>query len=138
MSNFNLNRKEYIRINNNDGGSLTNFYKYVYYTSFVITGNSANPLPVTNNNAQVDLSNDDLFTNASLFCSENYPDGSRYACFVAQDDIVNFSTSVNVPYAKVNVYIGYEVSSSEPGVYFIEDQNGNYIITEDDINILIQ
>ena len=138
MDKFDLNREEYIRVNNNGGGSLADFFKYVYHTSFVITGDTASPLPVAINNVSVANSNDKLFENASLYSSQEYPESSRYACFIAKSNIVNSSSNVSIPYAKVNVYIGYEISSNVSGVSFILDENGNYIVTENDINIITQ
>lgn len=138
MNKFELNREEYIRVNNNSGGSLANFFKYVYYTSFVITGDTANSLPISIDNISITNSNNKLFENASLYCSQEYPEGSKYACFIAKSNIVNSSSNVNIPYATVSVYIGYELSSDVSGVSFIEDQNGNYIVTQDDINMIIQ
>lgn len=138
MNKFALNREEYIRVNNNGGSSLANYYKYVYYTSFVITGDTADALPVAINNISVANSNDKLFENASLFCCQEYPEINGYACFIAKSNIVNSSSNVNVPYATVNVYIGYEASPGNPSVFFIEDENGNYIVTENDINMIIQ
>ena len=138
MEKFNLNIEEYIRVNNNYGDSLADFFKYVYYTSFVITGDAASPLPVATNNVSVANSNDKLFENASLYSSQEYPESAGYACFIAKSNIVNSSSNVNIPYATVSVYIGYGVSADVPGVFFILDENGNYIVTENDINIITQ
>jgi hypothetical protein len=104
MNAFDLNRKEYIRVNNNSGDPLTDFSKVTFLTSFVITGNSAYPLPVAYSGAAIDKSNSDLFVNANDYCTEYYLDSDGYACYIAEMGVLNSTTDVNIPYAKVNVY----------------------------------
>lgn len=104
MNAFDLNRKEYIRINNNDGDPLTNFYKVAFLTSFVVTTDVAKNLPTIYDSSTIQDSNENLITNASKYCSEVYPDSSGYACYISEMGVLNSATNVNIPYAKVNVY----------------------------------
>lgn len=138
MNSFDLERKGYYRINNNNGNSLTDFYKYEFYTSFVITGDVDRDLPTVYNAGEIEAANDFLLKNANAFSSEVYPDGSRYACYIAVEDVVNSASNTNLPYAKVNVYIGSELPSGNPVNYFITTQSGDILVTEDNINIIIQ
>lgn len=138
MNSFDLERKGYYRINNNGGDPLTNFYKYEFYTSFVITSDVGRDLPTVYNTEEIEAANGRLLINANAFSSEVYPDGSRYACYVAVEDVVNSASNTNLPYAKVNVYIGSELPSGNPGTYFMTTQSGDILVTEDNNNIIIQ
>jgi hypothetical protein len=105
MNAFDLNRKEYIRVNNNDGGELPSFNKVQFLTSFVITSDESKELPTVFDSSTVGSSNDNLFTNASQACSDLYPAGSGFACYISEMRVINSTTSTNLPYAKVNVYL---------------------------------
>ena len=63
MNAFDLNRKEYIRVNNNDGKPLTQFNKVEFLTSFVITADAAKFLPTVFNAGTVVTSNENLIGN---------------------------------------------------------------------------
>jgi hypothetical protein len=104
MNAFDLNKKEYIRVNNNSEGDLTQFKKVNFLTSFVITADVAKFLPTVYDSSTINGSNDNLITNASQYCSEIYNDGNGYACYIAEMGVLNSTTNVNIPYAKVNVY----------------------------------
>ena len=104
MNAFDLNRKEYIRVNNNDGEPLTDFRKVTFLTSFVLTANIDKSLPTGYDSATIQSSNQNLITNASEYCSETYTDGDGYACYISEMGVLNSTTNVNIPYAKVNVY----------------------------------
>lgn len=104
MNAFDLNRKEYIRVNNNSGDSLTDFNKVTFLTSFVLTADIAKLLPTVYDSSTINGSNENLITNASQYCSEVYPDSSGYACYISEMGVLNSTTNVNIPYAKVNVY----------------------------------
>lgn len=104
MNAFDLNRKEYIRVNNAGGDPLTDFSKVTFLTSFVITGNSTYPLPITYVGAAIDKSNSDLVNNINDYCVDYYPDGGGYACYIVDMGVVNIAENVNIPYAKINVY----------------------------------
>jgi hypothetical protein len=105
MNAFDLNRKEYIRVNNNNEGKLTQFRKVTFYTSFVVTADAAKFLPTVYDSATIQSSNDNLTTNASQYSSEMYTDADGYACYIAEMGVINNADSVNIPYAKVNVYV---------------------------------
>lgn len=104
MNAFDLNRKEYIRVNNNGGGSLTDFRKVTFLTSFVVTTDIAKNLPTVYDSSTINSSNDNLITNASQYCSDIYTDGDGYACYISEMGVLNSTTNINIPYAKVNVY----------------------------------
>lgn len=104
MNAFDLNRKEYIRVNNNGGGKLPSFNKVEFLTSFVITANVAKPLPAVFHSGTVISSNGDLIDNAEATCSEFYGAGDGYACYISEMGVINSGVNVNLPYAKVNVY----------------------------------
>ena len=104
MNAFDLNRKEYIRVNNNSGDPLTDFSKVTFLTSFVITADIAKLLPTVYDSATIQGSNENLITNASQYCSAIYTDADGYACYISEMGVLNSTTNVNIPYAKVNVY----------------------------------
>lgn len=104
MNAFDLNRKEYIRVDNNNGDPLTDFAKVTFLTSFVITGNTDKFLPTTFSSNAVYNSNATLFNNIISYCFDNYADADGCACYIAEIGVVNNATNVNIPYAKVNVY----------------------------------
>ena len=104
MNAFDLNRKEYIRVNNNNSGKLTNFKKVTFLTSFVITADVAKPLPTVFDSDQALTSNGNLFDNAETICSDAFNAGNGYACYISEMGVINSGVNVNLPYAKVNVY----------------------------------
>lgn len=104
MNAFDLNRKEYIRVNNNNEDPLTDFNKVTFLTSVVLTADIAKLLPTEYDSGQIQFSNDNLTGNVSRYCSEIYPDGDGYACYISEMGVLNSTTNVNIPYAKVNVY----------------------------------
>jgi len=104
MNAFDLNREEYIQVNNNGVGALPTFNKVTFLNSFVITADIATLLPTTYNAATVKAANDGLKTNAAQYCSTYFPSASGYACYISEMGVLNSNTNVNIPYAKVNVY----------------------------------
>jgi hypothetical protein len=104
MNAFNLNTNEYIQVNNNGVGALPTFNKVRFLNSFVITANTATLLPTTYNAAAIKAANDNLVTNAAQYCSTYFPSASGYACYISEMGVLNSTTNVNIPYAKVNVY----------------------------------
>jgi hypothetical protein len=104
MNELDFRFKEYIRVNNRSGGSLTDYQKAVFLTSFVITADVAKLLPTSYNSSTIQESNNNLITNASQYCSEIYNDGNGYACYISEMGVLNSNANVNIPYAKVNVY----------------------------------
>lgn len=104
MNAFDLNRKEYIRVNNNDGDTLPSFNKVQFITSFVITADVAKPLPTVFDASQALTSNGNLIGNAEIMCSNAYYAGNGYACYISEMGVINSGVNVNLPYAKVNVY----------------------------------
>jgi hypothetical protein len=104
MNAFDLNRKEYIRVNNNNSEKLTDFKKVTFLTSFVITADVSKLLPPAYDPGTINGSNENLITNASQYCSEIYTDGDGYACYISEMGVLNSTNNVNIPYAKVNVY----------------------------------
>lgn len=105
MNSFDLNRKEYIRVDNTAvGDKLRNFKKVTFLTSFVITGDNSRFLPTSYDPSAIDASNNRLLTNIQDYCSEVYPNSSGYACYISEMGVLNSTTNVNIPYAKVNVY----------------------------------
>jgi hypothetical protein len=104
MNAFDLNRKEYIRVNNNGGDPLTDFSKVTFLTSFVITADAAKFLPSVYNQSTITNSNANLIANTIQYCSDYYQDIDGYACYIAEMGVINNAASVNIPYAKVNVY----------------------------------
>lgn len=105
MNAFDLNRKEYIRVNNNNGEeSLTDFRKVTFLTSFVITADISKFLPTVYDPSTINGSNANLITNAAQYCSDYYPSEEGYACYISEMSVLNSTTNVNIPYAKVNVY----------------------------------
>lgn len=104
MNAFDLNRKEYIRVNNNDGYDLTQFKKVTFLTSFVITADAAKFLPGTYNAPQVKDSNGSLIANTESFCSDQYNDGDGFACYISEMSINITADGDLIPTAKVNVY----------------------------------
>jgi hypothetical protein len=105
MNAFDLNRKEYIRVNNNDGDPLTDFNKVTFLTSFVITANAAKFLPGTYDASQVQDSNYNLISNTESFCSSQYSDGDGFACYISEISINTSKSGELIPTAKVNVYL---------------------------------
>ena len=105
MNAFDLNRKEYIRVYNSDGGELTQFKKVTFLTSFVISGEDGHLLPTSYDAINVNKANQYLFLNASSFCSLQYPDSNGYACYISEVNVLNIGDRENLPYAKVNVYL---------------------------------
>lgn len=105
MNAFDLNRKEYIRVNNNDGGDLTQFKKVKFLTSFVVSADAAKQLPSVFDSSTARASNDNLILNAEQFCYDAYPDSEGYACYISEM-FINTITSDGklIPAAKVNVY----------------------------------
>ena len=104
MNAFDLNRKEYIQVNNNGEGTSPTFSKVTFLTSFVLTADIAKLLPTTYSASAIKSSNDGLITNAAQYCSDYFPSESGYACYIAEMGVLNSTTNVNIPYAKVNVY----------------------------------
>jgi hypothetical protein len=104
MNAFDLNRKEYIRVDNNDGDGLTQFKKVTFLYSFVITADISKLLPAEYDRDAVIVSNSSLLKNASLYCTNVYNNNDGYACYIAEMGVLNSTTNVNIPYAKVNVY----------------------------------
>ena len=104
MNAFDLNRKEYILVNNNGGDPLTDFSKVTFLTSFVITANADKFLPTVYSYSQISNSNNDLIANAAKYCSTIYANPDGFACYIAEMGVINNADSVNIPYAKVNVY----------------------------------
>ena len=104
MNAFDLNRKEYIRVNNNDGDDLTQFKKVNFLTSFVISGEDQYLLPTQFNSLGIEKANENVFTNAIEYCSRIYPDSAGYACYITEINVLNIGDRENLPYAKVNVY----------------------------------
>ncbi len=105
MNAFDLNRKEYIRVNNNDGNELTHFKKVTFYTSFIISADVAKFLPPVYDTGTIATANRNLFGNADQFFTLAFPDQEGYACYIAEMGLLNNDVDVNIPYAKVNVYI---------------------------------
>jgi len=104
MNAFDLNRKEYIRVNNNNSSELTDFKKVTFLTSFVITADSDKYLPTLYEGSQILSSNDNLFTNIAQYCTDTYADGNGYACYISEMSVLHNDVNINIPYAKVNVY----------------------------------
>jgi hypothetical protein len=104
MNAFDLNRKEYIRVDNNNRDPLTDFSKVTFLTSFVITADTGKFLPITFSATTVQDSNGNLFNNINSYCYATYDDSSGYACYIAEMGVINNKDNVNIPYAKVNVY----------------------------------
>lgn len=104
MNAFDLNRKEYIRVNNNNGDPLTDFSKVTFLTSFVITADAGKFLPTVYSSSQVGNSNGDLIKNAESYCYAIYANADGFACYIAEMGVINNADNVNIPYAKVNVY----------------------------------
>ena len=104
MNAFDLNRKEYIQVNNNGEGNPPTFRKVTFLTSFVLTADIAKLLPTTYSASAINASNDGLMANAAQYCSDYYPSESGYACYISEMSVLNSTTNVNIPYAKVNVY----------------------------------
>jgi hypothetical protein len=104
MNAFDLNRKEYIQVNNNGVSALPTFNKVTFLSSFVITADIATLLPTTYNAVTIKAANDGLVTNAAQYCSTSFPSASGYACYISEMGVLNSTTNVNIPYAKVNVY----------------------------------
>jgi hypothetical protein len=104
MNAFDLNRNEYIQVNNNGVGALPTFNKVTFLTSFVITADIAKLLPTVLNMTAVVESNQNLIANANATCSEFYPALDGYACYISEMGVLNSTTNVNIPYAKVNIY----------------------------------
>lgn len=104
MNAFDLNRKEYIRVNNNNGDTLPSFNKVQFVTSFVITADVAKPLPAVFNSGTVITSNENLIGNAEATCFDFYGADYGYACYISEMGVINSGVNVNLPYAKVNVY----------------------------------
>jgi len=76
MNAFDLNRKEYIRVNNNNEDALPSFNKLQFLTSFVITADVGKPLPTVFDSSTVISSNGNLIGNAEIMCSDNYYAGA--------------------------------------------------------------
>jgi hypothetical protein len=104
MNAFDLNRKEYFQVNNSGEGKSPTFSKVTFLTSFVLTADIATLLPTTYNAVTIKAANDGLVTNADQYCSTYFPSASGYACYIAEMGVLNSTTNVNIPYAKVNVY----------------------------------
>ena len=105
MNAFDLNRKEYIRVNNADGDLLTDFSKVTFLTSFVLTADIDKELPTEYDPGTILGSNENLIDNAEAYCTERYFISDGYACYIAEMGILNSATNVNIPYAKINVYM---------------------------------
>jgi len=104
MNSFDLNRKEYIRVNNAGGDEVINFAKVTFLTSFVITGDNSRFLPTSYDPIAIKSSNDRLLTNIQDYCSYRFPQEEGYACYISEMGVLNSTTNVNIPYANVNVY----------------------------------
>jgi hypothetical protein len=104
MNAFDLNRKEYIRVNNNDGGDLTQFKKVTFLNSFVITADAAKFLPAVYDRTQIKNSNGNLIANTENLCSAQYNDGDGFACYISEMSINITGDGKLIPTAKVNVY----------------------------------
>lgn len=104
MNELDFRYKEYIRVNNNNGGSLSGYQKAIFLTSFVVTGDVSYALPPAANAFAVLKANEYVFLMAADFCTNYYPDASDYACYVSEMGVINVEDGINVPYAKVNVY----------------------------------
>jgi hypothetical protein len=104
MNAFDLNRKEYIRVNNNNDFPLTQFNKVTFLTSVIVAGRSADPLPLSNDYTAAKNANELLIENVNLFCTFYYNQTDGYACYITEINLVNNTVDVNVPYAKVNIY----------------------------------
>jgi len=104
MNAFDLNRKEYIRVNNNSLGALPDYAKVTFLYSFVLTADLLDPLPTVFSAVDVFKANDGLKNNAAAACYSAYPASAGYACYIAEMGVVNVDRNINLPYAKVNVY----------------------------------
>lgn len=104
MNAFDLNRKEYIRVDNNGGDPLTDFKKVTFLTSFVITADTNKFLPATFSSNQVTDSNGNLLNNINSYCFDNYDDATGYACYISEMSINITGEGKLIPTAKVNVY----------------------------------
>lgn len=104
MNAFDLNRKEYIRVNNNFGDQLVDFTKVTFSSSFIITGINSLALPTAGDLDDIANANNGLIDLIADYCSD-YFDGRTYACYISEMGVLNSDIDVNVPYAKVNVYV---------------------------------
>lgn len=108
MNAFDLNRKEYIRVDNSDGRGLKPFEKVTFLTSFVITGRNEFSFPTElslTQNGRIFLTNNQFIKLISAYCTRNYISESGYACYISKMGVLNSDENINVPYAKVNVYV---------------------------------
>jgi hypothetical protein len=105
MNAFDLNRKEYIRVYNAGEEDMTNFKKVTFFTSFIISADTDKFLPPIYDPGYIQSANDNLFGNAEQYCTLRFPDQDGYACYISEMGLLNNDTDVNIPYAKVNVYI---------------------------------
>lgn len=104
MNAFDLNRKEYIQVNNNGEGNPPTFSKVTFLTSFVLTADINKELPTEYDPGTILGSNGNLITNTSQYCIDYFPSADGYACYISEMGVLNSTTNVNIPYAKVNVY----------------------------------
>ncbi len=104
MNAFDLNRKEYIRVNNNGGDPLTDFKKVNFLSSFVASGAILNLLPTDGNSADIYSANFEFMKVLKKYCTDYYSDSNGYACYIAELGVINNADDVNIPYAKVNIY----------------------------------
>jgi hypothetical protein len=104
MNAFDLNRKEYIRVNNHSGGQLVDFTKVTFSSSFIITGINSLALPTAVDLDAIENANNGLIDLIADYCSD-YFDWRMYACYISEMGVLNSDIDINVPYAKVNVYV---------------------------------
>jgi hypothetical protein len=105
MNAFDLNRKEYIRVYNAGDAKMTDFKKVTFLTSFIISADVAKFLPPVYDTETIFAANDNLYNNASQYCNDIFRDSDGYACYISEMGLLNNTTNVNIPYAKVNVYV---------------------------------
>jgi hypothetical protein len=108
MNAFDLNRKEYIRVDNSDGQGLKPFEKVTFLTSFVITGQNDYSFPTglsLTQNSRIFRTNDRFIKLIAAYCTRKYLSYFGYACYISKMGVLNSDIDINVPYAKVNVYV---------------------------------
>ena len=104
MNAFDLNRKEYTRVNNAGESELPSFKKVTFVTSFIISADTGKFLPPVYDTETILAANENLYNNACQYCTDTYGANKFYACYISEMGLLNNETDVNIPYAKVNVY----------------------------------
>jgi hypothetical protein len=104
MNAFDLNRKEYIRVNNNGGDPLTNFNKVTFLTSNIVIGNSAFPFPIDGDLVATEKANYNVLLNSEQLCDAKYSDASGFACYITEMSTIVTKDGPIIPTVKINVY----------------------------------